>query len=264
MNMQTWPRQKRILILLGVAVLAVVGMFMVPPIAQDLAYHNFVDPRRLWGIPNFGDVISNLPFAIVGLAGLRLLHHTRRLFDDRAAFHLWVVFFIGVFLVAFGSGYYHWAPDNHTLVWDRIPMTIAFMSLFCLIVLRHIDRQAGIKLFVPLLLAGIGSVFYWDYTESIGQGDLRPYALVQFLPMVLIPLILWLFPATNAGVRYLLWTLGFYMFAKVLEHFDAGFFHILGDTVSGHSLKHVSAAVAVGCLLPYVRLFARRDIVAGL
>lgn len=257
MRLPSLPHQKKVYILCAVALAVIAGVFLfVPPIAQDLAYHDFADKRGWLGIPNFGDVVGNAPFAIVGIWALATLARIKPSFTDLAAYRLWQVFFFGVFLVAFGSGYYHWAPDNHTLVWDRLPMTIAFMSLFSLIIMRHVDRRAGMLLFWPLLLIGIGSVFYWDYTEAQGAGDLRLYALVQFLPIVLIPLILWLFPAAESGMRALLHTLGFYLLAKVLEHFDHAFFNIAGDAVSGHTLKHIAAAAAVACLLPYARLFA--------
>lgn len=260
MHLPSLPHQKKIFILCAVTLAAIAGVFLfVSPIAQDLAYHDFADKRGWLGIPNFGDVVGNAPFAIVGVWGLVVLARIKTDFADKAAYRLWQVFFFGVFLVAFGSGYYHWAPDNHTLVWDRIPMTIAFMSLFALIILRHVHRDAGVVLFWPLLVTGIGSVFYWDYTEAAGAGDLRLYALVQFLPIILIPLILWLFPARESGMRYLLHTLGFYLLAKVLEHFDTAFFNIAGEAVSGHTLKHIAAAAAVACLLPYARLFTRRD-----
>lgn len=253
--MRSTEYTKSVFLLCALSAAIIVGVFFLPPVAQDLAYHDFADKRGLFGIPNFGDVVGNAPFAIVGIWALVALSRLKSSFADMAAYRLWQVFFAGVFLVAFGSGYYHWAPDNHTLVWDRLPMTIAFMSLFSLIIMRHISRRAGLYLFLPLLLVGIGSVFYWDYTEAQGAGDLRLYALVQFLPIILIPLILWMFPAKESGMRYLLYTLGFYMLAKVLEHFDAGFFAICGGMVSGHTLKHIAAAAAVACLLPYARLF---------
>lgn len=263
MSLLSLPHPKKIYILCAVSLVAIAGVFLfMPSIAQDLAYHDFADKRSWLGIPNFGDVVGNAPFAIVGIWGLVVLARIKSSFADLAAYRLWQVFFFGVFLVAFGSGYYHWAPDNHTLVWDRIPMTIAFMSLFSLIVMRHVNRKAGVLLFLPLLVTGIGSVFYWDYTEAMGAGDLRLYALVQFLPIILIPLILWLFPARENGMRYLLQTLGFYMLAKVLEHFDGAFFNIAGDAISGHTLKHIAAAAAVACLLPYARLFTGKPSLA--
>lgn len=243
-------------ILLAVAVVMTGAAFFVPPVAQDLAYHDFADHRAIWGIPNFCDVLSNLPFAVVGIWGGMVLWCQRAQMVDVAALRLWAIFFGGVFLVAFGSGYYHWAPDNHTLVWDRLPMTIAFMSLFSLIVMERVSRRAGLTLFPWLLFIGMASVFYWDYTETLGQGDLRPYALVQFLPMVLIVLILCLFPSALGGTRWLGGCLGFYLLAKVLEHFDDAFFGLFAGVISGHSLKHMAAAAGVACLIPYVRLYA--------
>lgn len=247
-----WPLKTRQYLVLGVAALLTAGMFAFPPIAQDLSYHDFADKRGSGGLPNVGDVLSNVPFCIVGLWGLWQVFCAKGV--DAAARMLWIVFFGGVFLVGFGSGYYHWAPDNQTLVWDRLPMTIAFMSLFSLVIAERVNARVGYLLFLPLLVIGAGSVWYWGYTESIGAGDLRPYALVQFLPMVLILMMLYLFPSTLGGTRYMIWCLGYYLLAKALEHFDDQVFALLGGVVSGHSLKHMAAAAGVACLLPYAKL----------
>lgn len=259
-GLRNLPLKTRQYIVLAVGVILSALVFAFPPIAQDLAYHDFADKRGIDSLPNAGDVLSNLPFCFVGLWGLWQVFRASA--TSGMARMLWVVFFGGVFLVGFGSGYYHWAPDNQTLVWDRLPMTIAFMSLFSLVIAERVDTRLGYGLFVPLLVAGIGSVWYWAYTESIGAGDLRPYALVQFLPMVLILMMLWLFPTAAGGTRYLMWCLGYYLLAKLLEHFDDQVFDLLGGIVSGHSLKHLAAAAGVACLLPYAKLRLSRPISA--
>ncbi len=242
--------------LLGITLVAVIGMFAVPPIAQDPAYHDFADERGWLGIPNFGDVVGNAPFILFGLMGLLFVKNTPQQ-DPRFSMSgeqlLWLVFFFGTFLVGFGSGYYHLNPTNETLVWDRLPMTIAFMSFFSLVLMERVDEGLGRRLFPYLLLLGIASVFYWDYTESLGRGDLRPYALVQFLPLVLIPFILWKFPARYTGLKYLGYTLGWYLLAKLLEHFDDEIFGMLEKMVSGHTLKHIAAAMGVYTMLLYVK-----------
>lgn len=240
-------------IFLGLAVLAVAGVFSLSAIAQDPAYHDFADKRGWLGIPNFGDVMGNLAFAVVGIAGLVRAHH-RWPRHKGADYWLWTVFFAGVFLVAFGSGYYHLAPSNATLVWDRLPMTIAFMSLFSIVIRDRMHERWGLLLFPAFLVIGIGSVWYWDWTESLGRGDLRPYALVQFYPVLAIILMIALFPPRHDGTaKYLFWTLGWYVAAKLLEHFDPQIFALTGHLVSGHTLKHVAAAVGVACMVPYMK-----------
>jgi len=105
---------------------AVTGLaFTFPPIAQDPAYHNFADKRGLLGIPNFGDVMGNLFFMIFGFMGMRTVFKSRndiKIFIMKREFILWELFFGGTLLVGFGSGYYHLEPNNHTLVWDRLPI----------------------------------------------------------------------------------------------------------------------------------------------
>ena len=212
-----------------------------PAIHQPLAYHHFADTRTLLGVPNFWNVLSNLPFLIVGIAGLawtaaRLKHIAPILQRP------WLILFAGVALVGLGSSWYHLAPSNATLVWDRLPMTIAFMAFFAIILGEHIDLKLTHWLLWPLLIAGVASVFYWEATD-----DLRPYALVQFLPVLLIPLILVLYPRQGSGAVWA--ALGFYVLAKLLEQFDPQVYAAFGRQMSGHSLKHVAAAVGMWALL---------------
>ena len=230
--------------LVGAALVAgLLAAFSQPPIAQGPAYHAFADERVIGGVPNFWNVVTNLPFLLVGAFGLsriaRLLRpQLRREF---------VLFSTGVLLVAFGSSYYHLAPSNATLVWDRLPMTIGFMALFTLVVRDRLSESVGRRALWPLIAVGASSVLYWFSTELQGQGDLRAYLVVQFLPMLLIPLIL-LSGAGAGGLRasWIWATLAIYLVAKQAESYDRALY-VLTGLLSGHSLKHLVAAGAVLC-----------------
>lgn len=230
-----------------VALTVIVVVAMADPVAQDPLYHLFADRRSIAGIPNFLNVMSNLPFLVVGVLGWRVIA-TNEESVTPATKLAWNVFFLGIALTAFGSGYFHLEPNNDTLVWDRLPMTIGFMSLVSLVTSEYFSPQLGQKLLVPLLLVGIGSVAYWAYTESIGAGDLRPYAIVQFLPMLLIPLIILLYRTRSDLGRYIWWMIGFYVAAKIAEQLDGNLYDF-GSVMSGHSLKHLLASLAPASLL---------------
>ena len=237
------------------AVVALTAILSLDPIPQDINYHLFVDTREIWSIPNFWNVVTNLPFAIVGLLGL---HQTRlpeklKVLDDTSI--AYVLLFFGTFLVGFGSSYYHLEPNNQTLVWDRLPMTIAFMALFSIIISEFISIRSGKALLLPLILAGILSVVYWHLSEIRGEGDLRFYALIQFYPMLAIPVMLVCFRSTCTHVQAYWWLLLFYIAAKLFEHFDGEVFSILG-VISGHSLKHLFAALGIYVLLLF---YQKRD-----
>ena len=246
--------KSNVIVIIIIAVVVTGLTFTFPPIAQDPAYHNFADKRGWLGIPNFGDVMSNLPFLFFGLMGVAAVYLARSdMFTMKGERIPWQVFFVGTFLVGFGSGYYHWEPSNQTLVWDRLPMTIAFMSFFSVVIMERLNEKRGLQLLPILLIVGAASVFYWDHTETLGNGDLRPYALVQFLPILLIPLMFWLLPARYSGLKYLGYGLFWYVLAKVLEHFDRGIFAMTGEVISGHTLKHISASVGVLMMVLYVK-----------
>lgn len=246
--------------LAGVTLIAVVGAGSSPRIPQNPAYHDFAAPLRIVGIPNFWNVVSNVPFAVVGILGLlavfkRMTAGVRA----RSVDGMYAVFFAGVFLTAFGSSYYHWQPSNASLVWDRLPMTLAFMSLFCVVVYHYESPRLAAILFAPLLAAGVGSVFYWAHSETIGAGDLRPYALVQFLPILLLPLIIYGRDAEDLPRRCLWTALGGYVVAKLFEALDewvaAGLV-----VIGGHPFKHVFAALAILCIVgAYIKSAGRVD-----
>jgi len=246
--MKSLSHRHRILILVGLFAGSLGAVFLVDPIPQDPLYHLFADTRSCLGLANFGDVTSNIGFAAIGLLGLwSIAGQPRRIvFEDQADAWPYLVFFIGVGMLSIGSAYYHAAPDNARLFWDRLPMTVAFMALFSAIIADRVDKRTCVRLLLPaLILLGALSLFYWDWTEARGQGDLRFYALVQFYPMLALPVICWLFPkARYTGGGYLIWVIVWYAIAKVLEHFDTQVFDLLGNTISGHSLKHLASAVA--------------------
>lgn len=225
-----------------------IGILLQDPIAQSLEYHDFADNRTFISIPNFYNVLSNIPFIIVGFMGLYSLYISNQITKLDELKVGYSCLFLGLLLIGIGSGYYHLWPSNQTLVWDRLPMTLAFMALIAIIIAEYLSVNLGKRLLYPLLMVGGSSVLYWHYTESIGAGDLRLYILVQFLPLIAIPLILlFMKPTFTYGNSYW-WLLGTYMIAKVFEHFDKFIFEVL-TALSGHTLKHLIAALGMLLLL---------------
>ena len=211
-------------ILIGAALaIVILGFFLlVAPIAQDQAYHFFADDRSIWGIANFWNVVSNLPFALVGLLGLWKLRSA----VDR-------VLFTGVLLTFLGSAYYHLAPSDARLVWDRLPMTVVFMALLASVISGENDSRFRHSLLASLVAVGIASVVWWSLTN-----DLRLYVLVQFGPLLILVPALWFV----RDARYLAAALAFYALAKLCEFYDRVIFS--GLPFSGHTIKHVLAAIA--------------------
>src|SRR5215469_13116065 len=227
----------------GVIVIAIAITLLVPPIPQDESYHHFADARTIAGIPNFWNVISNFPFLLFGVYGL---FSTPRLASP-SLLPGYLLFGLAVIAVSVGSAYYHYAPSTPRLVWDRLPMSIAFMALFALILGDRVNPVLGRALLGPLVILGVASVLYWAWTESRGVGDLRPYALVQFLPMVLMVLMLVIYRGSDESARWLWLCIAMYLLAKVTEYFDAPIYRGVG--LSGHTMKHFLSAAAVFCAL---------------
>lgn len=192
--------------------------------------------------------MSNLPFVIVGAAGLALLHTSNRLTFLPELQGIYSLLFTGWVLTGFGSAWYHLQPDNASLVWDRLGITVAIAALFSIVVGEHISLRWGRRVILPLALAGVASVLYWAFSESRGVGDLRPYAFFQFLPMILIPVILLMYPSPFDRHRFFWWAIALYVVAKLFEHGDYAVYQ-LGELISGHALKHTVAAVAMLVIL---------------
>lgn len=226
-----------------VAAALITGAFLLEPIAQDPAYHLFADTRQFLGIANFWNVASNILFLYAGIRGLHYLSTGDTSGILPSLIPAYRVFFIGVLLTAFGSGWYHSGPGLDSMVWDRLPMTLVFMSLFAIVLGEHVSESLGRRTLVPLLLVGAGSVIYWSLTEGRGIGDLRPYVLVQFLPMMMIPMILLLYASYFDRAEFFWGMVVIYGAAKLIELFDSEIY-LAGELISGHSIKHLVAALA--------------------
>jgi hypothetical protein len=222
-----------ILICLG----SFIYLFSIPAITQDPIYHQFIDTRMFGEIPNTQDVLSNLFFIVVGLLGLKEALNKKVPRETP-----WIAFFASILLVAPGSAYYHWSPNNFTLVWDRLPMSLAFMALFIGLMSEHISRKSE-KLLPWALLLGVSSVLVWAIT-----GDLRFYFWIQFSSFIIIPLILIFFSSRYTHKLFYVFTLLFYGFAKWSEVKDREIFNWSHHFLSGHTLKHILAAIGIGGL----------------
>ncbi|RWR82113.1 Senescence associated protein 18 isoform 1 [Cinnamomum micranthum f. kanehirae] len=207
-------------------------MIVTPAIPQSQQYHDFADKREFLGIPNTLNVVSNFPFLIIGIVGLLLCYHGNYFrLSLQGEVWGWTIFFIGVAAVAFGSSYYHLKPNDARLVWDRLPMTIAFTSIMAVFIIERIDAKTGTVSILPLVVAGIISILYWRFFD-----DLRPYALVQFVPCIAIPVMAILMPPMYTHSTYWLW-------AAVEEAEDKVIYRWTHQIVSGHTLKHLFAAM---------------------
>jgi hypothetical protein len=225
-------------VLAGLAAASLAGLAMLPKIPQDQAYHLFADQRTLLGIPNFWNVVSNIPFVAVGAVGLA------RFRNNIAT----IVLFLGFVLTGIGSAYYHWAPTDGTLFWDRLPMTISFAAIFSLIAEERVGRTVGSILLWPMLLIGVASLLIWLWTD-----DLRLYFWEQFFPGVVLMALFALFPARYTHAHYWLIAVGLYALAKLFEFTDYQIYSF-GNLLSGHTLKHLAAAAACFVILRHLEL----------
>jgi len=232
----------------------------LPPIAQSHDYHGFADQRLLLGIPNFMNVASNFAILFSGIAGLICLRHppngahgfNRQPF--RTATEMWPyrIFFLSCVMTALGSAWYHWHPDNTTLLWDRLPIAIGIMALLAATLSERADPRIGLQLLPVLVAIGAASVLYWYWSEQQGIGNLNFYIVIQFYSLLLIAFLSLMLSAAYTHGNMVLKAIGLYALAKVAETFDQQIFS-QGQMISGHTLKHLIAALAIWWIVRMLR-----------
>jgi hypothetical protein len=243
-------------VIMSIVLIAVMMMMIsVPRLAQSQAFHQFADTRAWLGVPNFLDVITNAPFALaaaIGLVSLRRRVRSERASVAGATIPLMPIdrmclgaVFIGIGLTSLGSAYYHLAPGNDRLFWDRLPMLLTFLSLLATLVAERVSPKTAAWILTPLLVLGAASLMYWVQTERLGRGDLRPYFLVEGATLASVLLIVLLYPSRYLPTRWLMLGLGCYAGAIVFEQLDRAvwsIWNIIGiELLSGHTIKHLCA-----------------------
>ncbi len=251
----------RTALIVSTFVISAVILSLLPRVPLGAGYHDFADKRTLLGLSNCLDVLSNIPFFFVGAWGvLWLLTEERKLsFITPIEKIPYVAFFAGVALTGIGSYWYHLRPDNQRLPWDLLPMTISFMSMLVAVISERISIKAAMRIYIPALALGAASVVYWYFTEAAGRGDYRFYLYVQLFPPVLLAMTVILFRPRYTGFSYLFAAFLCFVLAKMMEMADWQVYSFT-RVVSGHALKHVTAAVACYAVL---RMLQRREPIQG-
>ena len=235
------------------SVTILIAAAILPAMPQPVEYHQFADQRFFLGIPNFLNVVSNLALLLSGMAGLIFLLRSPGTQNHGAFIQIserWPYFFLffSVAMACFGSAYYHWVPDNERLLWDRLPIATGIMALLTVTLVERVSVKVGLWLMPWLILIGIGSVLYWYWSEQQGAGNLNFYIVTQFYSLLLIVMLGLFLPTryTHGAVMYKV--IGLYGIAKLAESLDSEIY-ALGGIASGHTLKHLFAALAVYWIL---------------
>jgi hypothetical protein len=252
---RSWSRVTKLSLIIAVSMVALAALILAPRVPLGPHYHDFADRRTIFAIPNAQDVLSNIPFVIVGVWGLVWLlgESSKVTFLDQRERIPYQVFFMGVALTGVGSFWYHLAPSNFRLPWDLLPMTCAFISIVVAMFMERVSVRIGLLFLPPLLLLGAASVAYWYFSETRGQGEYKFYLFVQFFSPVVCALIIGLFPPRYSSMRYLAVVFSLFVIAKICESFDQQIYS-LGRSVSGHALKHFIAGVACYWILKMLQV----------
>ncbi len=248
--------------ILGVSSIFVLLLAAIfPPTAQPVAYHQFADQKSFLDIPNFLNVVSNLAIFFSGMVGLLFVLRCyqspmQHSFIQKAECWPYLVIFLSVVMTGFGSAFYHWVPDNASLLWDRLPIAVGVTALLAAVLVERVSARMVLLVLPCLVVLGVASVLYWYWTEQRGAGNLNYYIVVQFYSLLLIVLLSAFFPSnyTRGGDMYKV--IGLYAIAKVAETFDREIYD-LGQVVSGHTTKHLLAAVAIFLI---VRMLQKRTL----
>ena len=159
-------RRGALTMLVAMTLATAFGLLAWGPVPIGISAHVYADTREWLGIPNAENVLSNLPFALIGAWGLwwqaRAPAGGTRL--------AWSCFSAAVLCTAFGSALYHWAPGNGALVFDRLPIAWACAALLCAFLAERVDaRWAGVPALVVALLVASASVAWWWLGERAAK-----------------------------------------------------------------------------------------------
>jgi len=240
---------------IAMLVAGLAALALLPPLPSPKRFESFADTRTLLGIANCLNVVSNAAFLLVGVWGLHTAWRRPKAFIEARERLPCLVLFLSVILVSAGSAYYHLDPDDARLFWDRLPMGMGFMALLSVVLSDRIGANVGARMLPPLLLAGAASVVWWRWSTLRGAEDILPYAIVQFGSLAVIVLLMWRFPSRYTRGPDLLVAIAIYAAAKIAEVLDAQIYALTG-VLSGHTLKHLLAALALAWL---VRMLLLRE-----
>jgi hypothetical protein len=236
--------RRQVWVVIGAA-LAVYGLLRLSfgPLPQDPSFHLFADTRTCLGvIPRAGDVLTNLAILAAGLFGLVLRNRMTVAPEERIAVNVLIA---ATILTAFGSAYYHWAPANPTLVWDRLPLAIVLVSVVALVLADRVHPLFARHGIGPLTALAVAGVAVWGVSEAMGRGDLLLYLVVRVGAGIAIALLVILRRPRHTGTKWLVAALIGEVLMATLERHDHEIFQLTGGRVSGHSLKHVTVGVAL-------------------
>ena len=240
---QTWG-------LIGIAlVLYAVLRFYFGPLPQDQGYHLSADMRFCGPIPRAGDVLTNLAILAAGVAGVALWRRVHIAPEERAAYALLVA---GMLLTAVGSAYYHWAPSDARLVWDRLPMMLVLAALLALLLADRVHPAFARVAWWPLALFGAGSVLWWAWTGRRGSDDLLLYLVVRVGAGVAIACLLLLRRGRHSRALWLVAAIALDIVMTIAERLDYEIYAATRMLLSGHNLKHLLAGALQGCILAWL------------
>ena len=248
-------RRHRVWLLLLCTIAVAFAAIQLPPFSQPQAYHRFADARTWLGVPNFLNVVSNLAFLIVSALGLAIvLRFDPHAFITRVERLPYALFFLALAATSFGSVWYHLAPDNTSLFWDRLPLIVCFATLLSAVIAERYSLKIGIWLLPPLVATAVATVFYWRWSEAVGGGNVLPYLAFQIYVILAILLLMRLFPPRYTRSADLFNAVTLYGLAFAAELLDHSIY-AMGQILSGHTLKHLLAA---GAMYQLVRMLRAR------
>jgi hypothetical protein len=235
------------LYLAAISVFIIMALFY-GPISQPQEYHDFADDRELLGVPNALDVMSNLAIVYPGLVGLAFVNESRKnsqVSEDEVSIH--ITMFSGMILTFAGSVWFHLDPNDSTMLWDRLGMSVVIGSCISLLIHDMWDRNLAAKIHLPIVIASVVSVLWWPVFD-----DLRIYFIVKHHPFILFPILLVYGNRIYDKISGYYWGLSMFLLATIFEFTDQQIFELTG-IISGHTLKHIAAGIGLWFLMVMIR-----------
>ena len=224
-------------------------------VEQPQSYYQFADDRTFFGIPNGLDVMSNLAIVYPAIIGLLFLQDRRESgfqYRDPIEPVIYYSLFIGFALTFLGSIWFHLNPNDSTLVWDRLGMSV-IMACYCsLIIADMYSIDLAKQIHYPLIAIGSLSIIYWHFS-----GDLRFYFIFKLQPLILVFILIKFGKKVYDRSEDYLVSMLLIGIATLMENVDEGVFESL-VIISGHTLKHIFAGASLWWVM---RMIQTRELI---
>ncbi|EAQ96675.1 hypothetical protein KT71_06609 [Congregibacter litoralis KT71] len=224
----------------------------IKPLPQPADYHQLADQRTIFGVPNAIDVFTNFPYVVVSIVALFCVTRLYRESREVLAAFIFGCFFLSTASVSITSSLYHLAPNNVSLVGDRLSIVFSATFLVGVACLKVFGSRETLRVVAISGIYGVSSMLYWCLTSGSRLENILYYVAFQIFVVCFVAFCCFLRCARSMSYKWLLSAVVAYAASKPFEINDAQFLALTNGLISGHSAKHLVIVFCVCAVLMHM------------